>query len=62
MCKASNGVYKKYLEEHLGLRVCTGKLKDEEIANLGADIALLKYFSKAKGKCCNFTKLIEALT
>lgn len=62
MCKVSEGVYKKYKETHYGIKVCTGKLKDQEIKDLGVDIDLLKYLSKTKDKCCDFTKLIEALT
>lgn len=62
MCKESEGVYKKYLENNLGLNVCAGKLKDTEIADLGTNIDLLRYLSKTKQKCCDFNKLIEVLT
>lgn len=62
MCKASEGTYKKFQEKKYGIKACTGTLKDEEISNLGVNLDLLKYLSKTKDKCCDFEKLIEALT
>lgn len=61
MCKVSNGIYKKYVEDFYDIRVCNGKLKDQEIEELQEDLDLLKYFKK--GTCdCNKDKLIENLT
>lgn len=61
-CKVSEGVYKKYLEAKLGIRVCTGVLKDKEIEDMTEDLDLLNYLQKNKNCNCNEEKLIEILS
>lgn len=62
MCKASEGVYKKYKERKYGIRVCTGLLSKQKIDELKLNIDLLKYLMNTKNKCCDLDKLIENLT
>lgn len=62
MCKVSEGVYKKHLENRFGIVVCKGKLKDQEIHDILDDIKLLDYLNKNNSCSCNKEKLIETLT
>lgn len=61
MFKASEGLYKKYVETKYGIRVCSGKLELTEVEELLDNLALLDYF-KYNTCDCDKDKLIENLT
>ncbi len=61
MCKASDALYKKYLQTMYGLRSCVDDLTDSEIEDLFENASLLKYISKNDVDCCDTEKLIETL-
>lgn len=61
MCKASEALYKKYLTNQYGLRVCEDDLTEEEVKDLLDDVKLLQYVSKNKFCGCDKELLIENL-